>query len=496
MAPSVHILISTANNVANFVPVIQYVKDGDTAIIIDSESSHRRNWGLGLQAAIATRCDVSIHMVDVKDDDLLSIARSGGICGRIEELLEPQGALYLYLNGGQKPASVGLTRALENAHGERVIFVYLDMHRAVLVETGNAGTEKLVPLSNTVTLSEHLMLYGYELLDGDGPLDPTVLASADSVAARRAALFRSSAPFVSALWKANDVRLMSAATRIDIDDATVKAVRARVVADREVFLPNSIGAPAIKGTLKPFNLPSIPGGMLDCLVDRCQKTGVVVSDFSIARTFRYLTEPRGGIQPEIPLLKEEHAALSEAGLYEGDGDNPALNSTNIRTIRLGPLFEEAVSYRFAKFLKARPHITNQIQAVWQNVKTGKAGTGKIDAEHDLLVLLKCGQVISLECKSWSLTEKDMFARRSKLRNTFGAGSELWIIAPLFTIPKYVRPELVRLSAKVKTMGLSYVPFTLESQPERIPAGVCGEEEISVRSFEDALELMLKRKIAQ
>lgn len=98
---------------------------------------------------------------------------------------------------------------------------------------------------------------------------------------------------------------------------------------------------------------------------------------------------------------------------------------------IGLEFEKAVAARLVNWLITAQDFHVVVQSVWRNVLIRKQGAKDIRAELDIALLLKSGVLLHLECKSWDAIRKDIDARFSTLRDIASQSAKLAICLPSF-----------------------------------------------------------------
>ena len=110
------------------------------------------------------------------------------------------------------------------------------------------------------------------------------------------------------------------------------------------------------------------------------------------------------------------------------------------TEKLDVLFEAAVAGRLLALLAARPDLAAMVGEVWRNVEIAPEGqVAGAPAEFDVLVLMRHGAALALECKSGlglydpktDSLSKDMHARAHRLGRTASTIARLVVCLPMF-----------------------------------------------------------------
>jgi hypothetical protein len=181
------------------------------------------------------------------------------------------------------------------------------------------------------------------------------------------------------------------------------------------------------------------------------------------------------------LLRDARVAHSRQGLARP-------------TDTLGDTFERAVQRRVVAWAARRQHLA--LQSVWGDVKVAQLQRpGEEAAQLDIVLVLKNGVLLHLECKTFALEQKDLDAKLLNLQRAGSQLAQMAICAPLYT--QFQGQDwfngLHRLRRRVETASqFRYLPLTLIGQPDRYQ--VMGDDgspaEFVCPSFEEALEHLL------
>lgn len=159
---------------------------------------------------------------------------------------------------------------------------------------------------------------------------------------------------------------------------------------------------------------------------------------------------------------------------------------------IGSMFEQAVAVRLLGFLAERRQYRDILNSVWKNVKIGRRGTGVAAMECDLLVVLKNGILIHIECKSHQATSKDLNARLLNLQQSASQLAQMAICSPCYT--SFANRPWFEAQHEFKHRieqlpSFVHIPFDLRGQPREYrlhgKAFLCA-------TFEEALGAMLDR----
>lgn len=166
---------------------------------------------------------------------------------------------------------------------------------------------------------------------------------------------------------------------------------------------------------------------------------------------------------------------------------------------LSALFEGAVARRLLDWLRREPDARRVIQSAWKNVSICQNTTPHIKmAEWDLVLVLKNGILLYIECKAFSGTasQKELDARLLNLQQASSNLARMIICTPIYTQfcnEKWFH-ELYGLKYRVESVvgRHSFLPFTLPDQPKDYTLKLANCRQIELcPSFEEVLAQMLK-----
>jgi len=101
--------------------------------------------------------------------------------------------------------------------------------------------------------------------------------------------------------------------------------------------------------------------------------------------------------------------------------------------RMGYFFEKIVAYRLYQFLYTYPHFKEVIAEVWMNYPIRKGDEQHREfMEGDILIVLKNATVINLECKTFKVTEQDIFSKMERFHQVSGVVNKSYLVLPVFT----------------------------------------------------------------
>src|SRR5262249_11028702 len=96
---------------------------------------------------------------------------------------------------------------------------------------------------------------------------------------------------------------------------------------------------------------------------------------------------------------------------------------------IGTAFENAVARRVYCWLEAAKHPA--VQSAWRNVKVYRGEPDPV-AQLDVVLVLKNGLLLHLECKSFTVDLKDLNSRLYVLQQAGSLGARMAVCAPVLT----------------------------------------------------------------
>lgn len=188
-----------------------------------------------------------------------------------------------------------------------------------------------------------------------------------------------------------------------------------------------------------------------------------------------------GRNPSDGLL--QNIALSSRKLFEQAVVSKQRQATTTLPLQpLGELFEQAVAQRTVEFLRGNPQVAAAVQSVWLNAKAGKRGAEQpVAMETDILIVLKNGILLHIECKSHKAENKDLDARLLNLQNASSLLAKMAVCSPCYTQysdkPWFVTQH--EFKQRVQNLqAFTWLPFELLGQP----AHYCLPQETQGRQY--------------
>lgn len=227
------------------------------------------------------------------------------------------------------------------------------------------------------------------------------------------------------------------------------------------------------------------------------KNQIVSSLLALKYSLHYTTHQANILKNEkfltqLPIIYNSTVSLSDklrSAIIQMNADNTG----NLANRDIGKRFENGVGFRVVNWIAHNQQSHQAIQSVWQNVSVCRKADESIKvAEWDVLIVLKNGILLNIECKSFTTTPlKELDARLLNLKE-MGSEAKMIVCFPFYT--RYVDRPWFNISHifKNKLKKMPYLPFTFPGQPESYVVQL-GETTVedSCPSFEDQLGRILK-----
>ncbi|HEV3386648.1 MAG TPA: hypothetical protein VG097_17665 [Gemmata sp.] len=440
--PTLFVLVSTGQKVANLPPVLQHSQRGDFVLWVESNEARDRKWTDAPRSILEQRGLITAEVIEVEhvnDPALLAAALapfSTKAIGQYERV-------FLVANGGPKLSPIGLMFGLEILHPQ---LLYGDVEPAVhcLYPYGLDSSPTVLPYGGqTLTLPEILHLTGHLIQNAGEAVqfwpDPHVIPK----------------PCQEEPYGLNEEYTY------------------RLHADHLAWADTV-------PTEKPVSY------------DRLHSLAPLHYDRWL-RTIRHLREPRQLNPQDLKDLYNSTLNMdrqARIAIERLEQPRPAAP--------LGRSFERGVARRVREWLDAANH--SAVQSAWCNVEVSKeSNPRKSEVQFDILLVLKNGILIHLECKSAEIDVRDLDVRLYRLQRTASQLAQLAVVLPLFTRrcndPWFRSLHSARI--EVEKTGLPILPFTWPDQPQCywIPNSDPPEESSCI-PFETRIGQLLSRYLAR
>lgn len=426
------VLVSTGQKVANLPPVLEHARVGDHVLWIESDEAQRKNWTRAPRALLEDRGLVTVATARI--EHVNDPARLAAVLAPYAETAGQYEAVFLVANGGTKLTPVGLLFGFERCNAR---LLYGDAEPAVhsLFPSGLDVPTAGVPYTqHDLDLPDILRLNGYTFATASPPTrlwpDPLPKGYADEP------------------YGANPVHTFDLHARHHARAAAPPA-----------------------GARVPF-------------ADLARLAPVAFTKWG-----RAVQDVRNALNPQTQAglyhstLKLDEAARRAAGAADSAGAAPPI----------GDAFERAVGRRVRAWLEGTGHPA--VQSVWSDVAVARdSSPHQKDVQFDILLVLRNGVLIHLECKSALVDVRDLDARIHRLRETGSQLARLAVVLPVYTtaVERDWFATIHAARAQVQQARLSALAFTWPGQPERYTVpGSDPPEEVACPAFEAALDDLLR-----
>ncbi len=473
---SLHIAISTGQNVANFIPIREMGQKGDEVLLIESDTARQRHYTAPLAQLLQEHGFSVLDPLNVSDQELVEVyPLSHKLEARLCEMNVSERPKFFYFNGGQKMAALGM---YEVANPLNATLVYLDYPAIRLIVTDRRKRiSRLLPIGKDIQLPDLLSLHNTRISEN------TERITRDEIGQYKPDLttekFYRDAELVRGIQKTMRFAQNNEASREKFN--ILQEFKSFCQQDFEKQLQHHLDKVFVSSPLKKFIDPQKDPKLYQKVINFLTDIG----KYSFKK-YPQLLEQYQQNKITIALTESEKQKLVEIGWLNASADAQAITIDDVRQ-RLGPFFEKVVLNRFLLFLKNHPSILELISEVWTNIKfEAIENPGKTTGEYDILILLKSSVLISLECKSYRFQEKELFARIARLVRRSGLLNEQWASLMMFTDETLVQEENVSTYMNLQKLGVPLIPFGLSGQPESLMTDKM-ETPIEVPAFEAALQ---------
>lgn len=479
MKNSLHIAISTGQNIANIIPMLALGNPGDYARFISSDTAENQGWTGRAEKVLKKYRFKIVPGIRVDDNEqlaLLSISRF--LKESLQGIEKKWEQIFVHLTGGQKITAIAVFEAVRD---KNVTFVYMDNQPVQMVLISSASKEqKFVPIPATVELDDLLAIYGSrrsEACKGDRPIQ---LNKPENI------VLAKDRELVTALFTSYNIpdipendffRKMELHVRNLYPQIREKSLG--LLSDIDyIYSPFHKYIKNLKNTVQQSEKDKI-NNYLSQQIDRALKT------------VKNILLDSGGRSYEIPLTRKQKSALIENQFLDADRLGYPVFRKHLKK-RIGFFFEDQVIQRLKLFFEHYPEYKKIVSEIWSGLKIeARDNPGKITGEYDAFIVLRNGISISLECKTFFFDEKDLFARIARLTRRTSLLSRQWVVIPFFTEPDLFTGHMLQNYLNLKRLGISIIPFGRMGQPETFYDDK-NETELYIPSFEDALKQNLQR----
>lgn len=470
---TIFVVQSTGNNVANLPPLLELADPDDPILWVESKRAEDAKWSRGAIAVLQRRGFRTTEAVRA-GTQLAELSHSLRMAIRAHLSEEPHSQVCLVGNGGTKLQLMAAWEALnqEVADPDNLELIYGLDRPAVLQRLPSGPTGQVIEQPYAVgahpsgrapiTLSEVLECRGYET-------SPTSSAVRVWPGGKP--------PQVDVPGYGTDPGLTAA--RHDAFAALVPAVES---------LPKDLVPPYDRVRDHPrFAVWSTS------VFDFLRRVDRTVLESSRSGEVRPAQLQREALNRVLRQVNGQGSALYHATLNLAVAASRPSLGPDQPPPPIGPTFEAAVVGRLVDWLnKEHQPATQAVSEVHLGVIVQSKTAGTVFAELDVLIVLRNGVLLHLECKSHVAPQKDLDARISTLRSASSDLAVLAVVAPLYTaFPD--RPwtqTSAQLIERIRRQHgrIDAIPFTLPGQPGSY-TDVNGDTH-EVASFEEGIERLL------
>lgn len=365
------VALSTKQNIANILPILELAEPGDRVLWIESERARKENWSDGACDVLRRYGLSDIETLPVNDDPV-SIQQA---LKNHPALQSSTVAVKLVANGGTKLQMLATSKALNGRIDE---LLYNQDHVCVLerygYRHGQPETVELMPYQNR----------GVDLEDMLTCNNKKILGNAEQI------------------WPCASPELPLYGRDVDYTSKRHQRiwewVKARPLCPEPAFSYED----AVR--ISPEKRQSFLKAMLDC----CGLPKIQNEDHYLKKIY----EAAHRLDADAWKKQPKRASDEEAP-------------------NVGKDLENAVAARVVHWINQKPDFATMIHSIWRNVKITPLHNNKVEAELDVALLLKNGRLLHLECKAFDAPLKDMNSRYAVLQRSSSQIAKMAICIPFF-----------------------------------------------------------------
>jgi hypothetical protein len=427
MSQQLFIAVSTGQNVANVMPIIEFANPGDRVLWIESPFARQSQWRKGADKVLEKHALIIERAVEIED---LNNPRS--LADELQPILESKknetDKFYIIANGGYKFTPIGLGLAFQNAGIDKVSFLYSLNKPVKIIEIQN----------NSWEISDHY----YQ----------KTAALADIIMVRDKVMFDSA----KCLWEWGKGRITDPGEGLplELDELENLLIKRELIKKRVEIKPRI--------TWDQFKKEMIDASDIDRFYEKTfsfykkydLESYQELADFIVGKLNQYFQFQYKGILVDIDLMKKSEGfakALKKIEKMQKRKRNAEMTGVHIikaiikannllaakdnkhsQRNYIGAAFENSVADAVVRWAESKDFKQQSISQIWQNVKIAPDIDSGKEAELDVVLLLANGIVIHLECKSYGATQKDLDARITTLHAASSILSEMYVVFPKFT----------------------------------------------------------------
>jgi hypothetical protein len=429
------IVVSTGQNHANLPPVLECAAAGDVVVWVESDEARHGQWSVGARRVLERHGLVNFPTT-VEARDINDPVRVAQRLRPIIADLGPSHRLNLVANGGPKLTPIGLLNACQGFPSRLLYGQTKPAELWIFDGAMHRPPEKQPYHRHRLDLEDILTVNNLVLMEAAAPLawDPAGEAPPDYG------------------FDLETTRRVHAdyhrQYRTDPDQSVVEAS----FGDIEVLRRDGrLSREAYQSWLKSL-APLLQSGFAQ---DRKHSGDSLPT----------ITDFAARLESKPGLLKTVYQATRLFSTRATAAWTKAAEAAGEPSVHLGRAFEHAVTARVLAHLRSRPDLADVVQSAWKNIKVaGMRNPTQTQAEWDVVLVLRCGILFCIECKSFDAERKDLDARQRNLLRA-GSQSEMLVCGPLYThfAAEPWFPAMHKLREKVGDRD--FLPFTLPGQPE-------------------------------
>ncbi len=491
--PKLFVAIATGQNVANLPPIINLGQNGDEILWIVSEMALEYHWVEGSNRILLKR-GFKIHKpLLVKNELMVQPSQlKETFLKFVQQNKFKNREIIFVMTGGQKTAVMGIILALmENELNYRLI--YQDI-KPVQLRVSNAGELKFYKqeFAYSLSLEELLEVYNFTQKDDNNkfpiqlfPANNLELKDIEKIAYQQYL----ENPDISFLL----FQLYSKFSKSG-ENLKFRFPPPQCLYEQFQSTVNQWYHKSFYNLVYPFN--KLKKGIRDLeklkenisLIKNEQKEKEIFNTFY--KLFRDILSKYKREDLFHPI-NIDHLKLLKYGGWLDKSCSTKVRKTDLRR-RLGGFFEKMVAFRLVKFLKQHPDFQKVIAEVWLNYPVRRKSDDQREfMEGDIFIVLKNATTIYLECKTFKITEQDIFSKIERFRQVSGFVNNSYVVIPVFTTwppESHEYAEIFQLLENLTRVGIDYVPFTGYSHNNKM---TLKDRELYIPTFEEKLIKIFK-----
>ena len=482
-----YIAFATFQNGANVFPIYYSASKGDDVVWIESESCKKQKIVTNAHKVLNTigvrkKKIISMENNSVSDPNNITFSLFGYLTPRIAKQYDE---IIILVGGGTKPTSIALYYSAlylnKNYQTVTLRTIYLNYRPIEIIEF-DFESQKFkniaLEVKRKLKISQLLEVYGMSMKKEKQTSKHTD-------------------------WKlfASDIKLVNGWHKIMSIPDSLYGNGEKIPYDSMVdFFPPF--KKAIEASIERNITQRVLFKKLDAIILKCKNERlkeVIWPDFKsiitepksthhrhlYAAFNKYLTIGDKKIF-SVGVEKKTVQKLKTMGWLKNEAYHDNIKKSDIN-LKYGTEFERMVKERLDHYLNKRKNIAGLISEIGTNVSIFHQN--RMVSEHDIILLLKNGVAISLECKTHTFEIKDALARLMRLSQSSGSISEFVVIAPFFpSLDSEFFKTHHQLKSNIRSLGMKFIGFGKNTTK---PSYIYKDEEYPNESFEEGIDKILK-----